>query len=138
MLDGTTEITDLDKTEENKGLVKSFVKDVLMGQNPTKITSYIDGKNYIQHNPAIAEGLSGLGKALEEMAKQGVAMKYDKRHMVIGQGNFVLTVSEGAFGGKHTSFYDLFQVDNGKIVEHWDVIEFISPQAEWKNTSGKF
>ncbi|MDQ0417814.1 putative SnoaL-like aldol condensation-catalyzing enzyme [Croceifilum oryzae] len=138
MLDGATEITDLEKTEENKELVKSFVQDVLMGQNPTKITSYIDGENYIQHNPAIADGLSGLGKALEEMAEQGVAMEYHKTHMVIGQGNFVLTVSEGAFGGKHTSFYDLFRVDNGKIVEHWDTIEFISPESEWKNTNGKF
>lgn len=93
MFDGATEITDLDKTNENKELVKNFVEDVLMGQNLDKLTSYFDGDNYIQHNPYIADGLSGLGKALEEWAKQEVTMQYDKLHMLIGQGNIVLVAS---------------------------------------------
>jgi len=37
-------------------------------------------------------------------------MVYNKNHYVIGQGNFVLAVSEGAFAGKPTSYYDLFRV----------------------------
>ena len=47
-------------------------------------------------------------------------MKYDKVHKILGEGNFVLVASEGTFGGKHTAFYDLFRVANGKIAEHWD------------------
>ena len=50
----------------------------------------------------------------------------------------VLVLSEGAFGGKPTSFYDLFRVENGKIAEHWDTIEPISDKKDWKNTNGKF
>ncbi|MDV2686797.1 nuclear transport factor 2 family protein [Alkalihalophilus lindianensis] len=138
MLDGETEIKDVDKTAENKELVENFVKDVLMGQNPDKLTSYFDGDNYIQHNPYIADGLSGLGKALEEWAKQGITMQYDKVHLVVAEGNFVLTVSEGTLGGSHTSFYDLFRVESGKIAEHWDVLETIPPKDEWKNNNGKF
>ncbi|MDV2884727.1 nuclear transport factor 2 family protein [Alkalihalophilus pseudofirmus] len=138
MLDGETEIKDVDKTAENKELVENFVKDVLMGQNPDKLTSYFDGDNYIQHNPYIADGLSGLGKALEEWAKQGITMQYDKVHLVVAEGNFVLTVSEGTLGGSHTSFYDLFRVESGKIAEHWDVLETIPPKDEWKNINGKF
>lgn len=82
--------------------------------------------------------MSGLGAALTSMAEQGIEMKYDTIHNVIGQGNFVLVVSEGTFGGKHTSFYDLFRVENGKIAEHWDVIETILPDSEHANTNGKF
>jgi len=85
-----------------------------------------------------AHGLSGLGKALEAMAKQGVTMKYDKVHRVLGEGNFVLTVSEGKLGGKHCSFYDLFRVEKGKIAEHWDTIEAIPEKKDWKNGNGKF
>ena len=72
------------------------------------------------------------------MAAQGITMKYDRVHKVLGEGNFVLVVSEGAFGGKQTSFYDLFRVENGKIAEHWDTIETIPPHEQWKNGNGKF
>ena len=65
-------------------------------------------------------------------------MKYDRVHKVLGQGNFVLVVSEGGFGEKPTSFYDLFRVENGKIAEHWDTIETIPPREQWKNVNGKF
>lgn len=138
MIDGKTTIVDTDKTAENKELVEKFVKDVLMGQNPDRLTSYFDGDNYIQHNPYIADGLSGLGKALEAWAEQGITMNYDKIHLVVAEGNFVLTVSEGTLGGAHTSFYDLFRVDNGKITEHWDVLETIPSEDESKHENGKF
>ena len=138
MIDGTTEIKDINKTEENKTLVKNFVEDILVNGKMEKLAGYFDGDNYIQHNPNIANGLSGLGKALEYMASQGITMKFDKVHRVLGEGNFVLTISEGSFGDKHTSFYDLFRVENGKIAEHWDVMETITPKDEWKNDNGKF
>lgn len=138
MIDGTTEIKDLDKTEENKALVKGFAEDILVNGKMGKFAGYFDGDNYIQHNPQIPDQLSGLGKALEEWAKQGVTMKYDKIHKVLGEGNFVLVVSEGHLAGKHTSFYDLFRVENGKLAEHWDVIEEISAKEHWKNNNGKF
>ena len=135
---GSTEATDLNKTEENKTLVSNFVNDILVNGKMEKLAGYFDGDNYIQHNPQIADGLSGLGKALEYMASQGITMKYDKVHKVLGEGNFVLVVSEGTFAGNHTSFYDLFRVKDGKIAEHWDVIETILPEEAQKNNNGKF
>ncbi len=72
-LDGTTEITDLDKTEENKAIIRGFITDVLL-----------NGK------------------------------------------------------GDHVAYYDLFRLADGKIVEHWDVIETIPTKENWKNTNGKF
>lgn len=138
MTDGSTELKDLDKTSENKALVRQFVQDVLMGQAPEKLTSYFDGDNYIQHNPSIADGLSGLGAALEEMAKNNVALVYSKLHKVLGEGNFVLTISEGKLGAQEVTYYDLFRVENGKIAEHWDVIEPLLPKEQWQNTNGKF
>jgi predicted SnoaL-like aldol condensation-catalyzing enzyme len=72
------------------------------------------------------------------MAKQGVTMKYDHIHKVLGEGNFVLVASEGTLAGQHTAFFDLFRVENGKIAEHWDTIEPIPAKAQWKNSNGKF
>jgi len=138
MVDGPTQAADLDKTGANKALVKSFVEDILVNGRMDKLAAYYDGDNYVQHNPNIADGLSGLGQALQAMAKAGVTMKYDRIHRVLGEGNFVLVASDGSFAGKPSSFYDLFRVQNGKIAEHWDTIETIAPRAEWKNANGKF
>ncbi len=136
--DGTTVIVDIDKTSSNKLLVKNFVDDVLLGKNPQKITEYISTKTYIQHNPYVKDGLDGLSKALEELEKAGMPLVYEKNHMILGEGNFVLAVSEGVFMKNHVAFYDLFRVEDGKIVEHWDTIEKIPPKEEWKNSNGKF
>ena len=90
---------------------------------------------YLQHNTGLADGRSGLGTAL---AEQGVQMIYNTTHQVLAQGNFVLAVSEGTFGGAPTSYYDLWRVENGKITEHWDVMETIADQSTWQNQNGKF
>lgn len=137
-MDGTKEIKDLDKTEENRELVKNFLYDVMQGKRPEKIAEYFDGDTYIQHNTGIADGLSGLGAALAALAEQGVQMIYDKTHQVLAQGNFVLAVSEGTYGGAPTSYYDLWRVENGKIAEHWDVMETIADPSTWQNQNGKF
>ena len=136
--DGTMEVTDLDKTEENRELVKNFLYDVMQGNNLDKTPDYFDGDNYIQHNSGIADGVSGLNAALGALAEQGISMVYDEVHMVLAQGNFVLAVSEGTFGGAPTSYYDLWRVENGKIAEHWDVMETIADQSTWQNQNGKF
>ena len=136
--DGATNVTDLDKTAENKQLVQSFVEDVLMGKNPDALTSYFNGNAYIQHNTGIADGLDGLGAALAAYAEQGIDMIYNEIHLLLGQGNFVLAASEGTLGGVPVTYYDLFRVENGKIAEHWDVIENLADESTWQNENGKF
>ncbi|MFP4846731.1 nuclear transport factor 2 family protein [Winogradskyella sp. PE311] len=137
--DGATSLTDLDKTEANKTKVQDFINTVLLKGEMDVITNYINPKNYIQHNPGVADGLEGFGAAMKYFAENKMVMEYDTLHKVLGQGNFVLTLSEGKFGKDvHTAFYDLFRLEDGLIVEHWDVIAPIPPKAEWKNDNGKF
>ncbi len=137
--DGDTEITDIDKTEANKNTVKEFIEKVLLNNEMDKVATYINPTKYMQHNPSVADGLDGFGAAMKYFAENGMVMEYTKLHKVLGQGNFVLSMSEGKFGkGEHTAFYDLFRLENGQIVEHWDVISPIPPKSEWKNNNGKF
>jgi len=138
LIDGSIELKDLDKTAENKEIVNNFVTDILVNGEFDKLQSYFDGDNYLQHNPFIADGVSGLVSFVENFTAQGLSLKYDEIHMVLGEGNFVLVVSEGDLAGAHTAFYDLFRVENGKIAEHWDILETIPPESEWKNSNGKF
>jgi predicted SnoaL-like aldol condensation-catalyzing enzyme len=138
MIDGPTATTDIDSTEVNRTLVRRFVDDILVNGRMETLTGYFDDDNYIQHNPQIPDKLSGLGATLQAWAEQGITLKFDRIHKVLAQGNFVLTISEGALGGRHTSFYDLFRVQDGKIAEHWDVLEAMVPKEQWRNQNGKF
>ncbi len=137
-IDGPTDINDLDKTEENKTLVENMLKDIFMGANPDKITDYISTEKYDQHNPGVKDGLAGLGEALAALAEAGMPMVYETNHIVLGEGNFVLSVSEGVFMNEKVAFYDIFRIENGKVVEHWDTIEKIVPDTEASNNNGKF
>lgn len=139
-LDGPTDIQDLDKTAANKQIVSGFVETILINGEMDKITDFIatGEQGYLQHNTAVGDGLGALGAALGALAEQGMPMVYTRNHKVLGQGNFVLSISEGQFLNEHVSFYDLFRLQEGKIVEHWDTIETIPAKAEWKNDNGKF
>ena len=137
MNDGPTEATDLDRTETNRKIVRSFVETVLIEGRVEALGDYVDRKVYTEHNPGLSDDLSGLRSAVS-LDVDGVArsVDYQRAHRVLAEGDFVLTVSEGLRSGVHTSFYDLFRVADGKIVEHWDTIDEVPPRSEWKNDNG--
>jgi len=115
---------------------RAFVGDIFIKRDMTKLEHYFDGNNYINHNPRIADGVGHLRERL--LSATRTPFRFDTVHMILGEGDFVLVVSEGTFGDGNTSFYDLFRVQNGTIAEHWDVVEEIPAKSESKNTNGKF
>ena len=139
MVDGPTEVTDLDRTEPNREIARSFIDDVLINGHLDKLEHYIDDKSYCEHNPRIGDGLSALRSAFTDPESNGdIIIKYDRMHRILAEGNFVLTVSEGSVNGVNSSFFDLFRVAHGKLAEHWDTTEAVPPLSEWKNDNGKF
>lgn len=139
MVDGETCVADQGKTEENRQLVEAFVQDVLICRQIEKLSHFIELELYTEHNPRLADGLPALRAALTAAGEDGEALiRYKKLHRLLAEGNFVLSVCEGFLDDRHTSFYDLFRIANGKIVEHWDTTETIPPYSEWNNENGKF
>ena len=90
MIDGPTSATDMDKTVANKALVRAFVDDILVNGRMDKLAGYFDGDKYTQHNPQIPDGLSGLGGALQAMAKD-VALRLAAVNSLLdtGEGDVV-------------------------------------------------
>ena len=138
MVDGPTDAINPQQTEDNRKRVHDFVEDVLVNRQLDKMENYLSRENFIQHNPGIADGLSALRSALQLSTNGQANIQYQQLHRVLADGNFVLTMCEGNLCGIHCAFYDLFRVENGKLVEHWDTIESIPPRSEWKNDNGKF
>lgn len=134
MTDGATEITDLDKTEANKALVLGFVRDVLGGAAPEKAPIY--SEVYMQHNPNLADGIDGLIAGTKAWADQGFVITKFEPQIVVAEGNFVFVASDAVVSGQPWAFFDLWRVEDGKIVEHWDVVA--PTPAEMVHENGKF
>ncbi|HID93971.1 MAG TPA: hypothetical protein EYP60_07730 [bacterium (Candidatus Stahlbacteria)] len=135
MLSGITQVSDLEKTEENRELIRSFISEVLVNNKLERLDHYIDSESYIEHNMYMSDGLESLRQTLTQNQLQ---RRYETVHRVLAEGNFVLCVTEGYLNKVHTSFYDLFRIDNGLIVEHWDTVDKVPARDQWVNNNGKF
>lgn len=138
MTDGKTKAKDHHKTEVNKALVKDFVQNVLINGQIELVSNYFSGDELIQHNPHMGDGVQEFLIMLNQWQEDGEPQIYKKIHKVLGEGNFVLVLSDGTFKGEHVAFYDLYRIEEGKIVEHWDVVETIPETGKRKNDNGKF
>lgn len=136
-INGSTEITDLNKTEENKELVRNLLKDGFMrGGKPENLTNYISAGRYIQHNKEVEDGLEYILKLATAPDRP---LNYEEIVLLVGQGNFVATLCRANWNdGEVNQDYaqvDIFRIENGKVVEHWDNVE---PIPENDVNGGKF
>jgi len=109
---------------------------VVIGEQRDQAIKYRD--RFHQHNCYAEDDKSGFQTQRGPFAKDGFVYKVHKVHKILGEGSFVLVVNEGLFDNKPTTFYDFYRVADGKIVEHWDVLEPSIPREQWKNANGKF
>ena len=96
MTDGPATVTEPDKTAASRKLVGQFVELIMMGGDRTQITRFFDGDRFIQHNPQIADGVSGLGHAIQAGVWAAVV---ERVHHIVAEGEFVFTQGEGILHG---------------------------------------
>lgn len=133
MVAGPTQATDLNLTETNRAFVKKLVEQVLIPGDWSRLDRFMSA-DLIQHAPYVSQ--NGLGPYQEFLASG--SHKFEALHRVMSEGNFCLAVIEGNRDNKHSSFYCLYRIESGKIVELWDTIEEVPPKSQWKNDNGKF
>jgi predicted SnoaL-like aldol condensation-catalyzing enzyme len=136
-VDGPTAVLDREKTEANRALVRNYRETVMVALRFDRIEEFIEGAHYAQHASKIGDGIARLRERIASVAKEGGQLYLTPRRFV-AEGNFVVVLSEGDLPSGPTALYDLFRVENGKIVEHWDVLTPIPPRDQWKNLNGPF
>ena len=128
LIDGPTEITDLENTEKNKSLVIQLFNSLVQSEAHTykDIFQNYFQSNFYQHHPSMSDGINGF-----------LPSQYRRQHKVFGSGNFVLSISEGLHNIKPTAFYDLFRIEGDLIAEHWSIYQEI-PQTNLANRNTMF
>jgi predicted SnoaL-like aldol condensation-catalyzing enzyme len=119
----------------NKETVIAFYDAAINDKNFEAASAFL-GDKYIQHNPMAADGPEGL-KAFLEFAKANLSSFKVEFKRVLADGDFVVVhahATSGEPGDRGSAVMDIFRLENGKVVEHWDVIQPIPETAANENT----
>lgn len=120
-----------------KELVTAFYDQAFVkGQAREAVLKYISPTTYIQHNPNLPDGREAVLTALPAwLSKSGMRAEIRR---VIAEGDLVVVHSRFAVPGQADSkvmaVMDIFRVQGGLIVEHWDVIQEVPKTAANNNT----
>src|SRR5690242_8808053 len=96
------------------------------------------GDSYVQHNPAIADGAAGFKGRVDYIKKTFPQLRAEVKN-IFADGDYVIAHVHGVRvpGQRGTAIVDIFRLDeDGKLIEHWDVMQDIPEQAE--NANGMF
>jgi predicted SnoaL-like aldol condensation-catalyzing enzyme len=127
---------DAKQMEENKNTVRALYEAALNKKDFNEASKYL-GSKYIQHNPIAADGPEGL-KGFIAFLKEKFPNNKSEIKRIFADGDYVIVHVHAVRepGTRGNAIIDIFRLENGKVVEHWDVIQPIPEKAA--NNNGMF
>ena len=107
--------------EKNKHVVTTAYQRIFGDLDINAVHDYMS-KDFIQHNPTIADGPEGVKALVQMLASQGIPQQKIGFKHVAAEGDIVFLHSRYEMGGKEWRFIDIYRVENGQLAEHWDAM----------------
>lgn len=123
--------------KKNLNLVLNFYNEAFGQHDVSAVDRYVSS-GYIQHNPHVPDGLQGLKDFLVPFNANKKKGPVDIRHSAAMEDFVWLHVKTTGFKGEPWAIVDIYRIEDGKIAEHWDVIQEIPPMSESKNSHPMF
>jgi predicted SnoaL-like aldol condensation-catalyzing enzyme len=117
-----TQARNIAREEENKQLVSTAYHRIFGDQDLAAIDEYMS-RDFIQHNPTIADGPDGVRALVKMLASQGIPKQKIEFKHILAEGDIVFLHSRYEMAGKEWRFVDIYRIENGKIAEHWDAMQ---------------
>jgi predicted SnoaL-like aldol condensation-catalyzing enzyme len=121
------------RLDSNKQTVLSFY-EVALNNKDFEAASELIGPRYVQHNPLIADGIDGLKGFIGYLRETFPELRAEIKS-IFAERDFVIAHLHGVRvpGQRGSAIVDIFKLEHGKIVEHWDVMQPIPAEAENRN-----
>ncbi|PZU61449.1 MAG: hypothetical protein DI552_03255 [Brevundimonas sp.] len=120
--------------EANIRAARAFYDLMFNQSRPREAVEAYVGDRYVQHNPVVPDGKDGFIAYFERMARDYPGKRV---HIVraLGQDDLVVLHTRQEWpGDSDWAGIDIFRFQNGRIVEHWDVLQRVPEQAAHANT----
>jgi len=114
-------------TEHNRPIFEKIARALFIDRDLETFGGYVSDEEYIQHNPLLADGKEAVMDFLGKILERDTGGDREVKHVVVDGDIGLVHLHFTGPDGNPAVIVDMFRLRDGKLVEHWDVLQITGP-----------